>query len=237
MVTPFSNRVLKTGRRAALALTIALAAIVCATSSPRAQDTALGTDERIGNGFQGQVYFLPQGANSLPQDFSKLKLQGTIYTDTLNVSPRAFDKGFPGVTDRFEWFAIEYKTTFHALRSGEYSFRINSDDGTKLFIDDALVIENDGVHPPRSRDGKVELTSGAHEMVVQYFQGPRNRIALQLFYATAKGEEAVFPGKDFTLSTPGRSPLWWWLVALGGIVLLFLAGYLRRRQRKKQPEA
>ena len=144
----------------------------------------------------------------------------------MNVSPRAFDKGFPGVTDRFEWFAIEYKTTFHALRSGEYTFRINSDDGTKLFIDGELVIENDGIHPPQSRDGKVELTGGAHEMVVQYFQGPRNRIALELFYTPAKGEEAIFPGTDFTLSTPGRSPTWWWwLVALGGILLIFLAGY------------
>ena len=74
-------------------------------------------------------------------------------------------------------------------------------------------------------------------MVVQYFQGPRNRIALELFYAPSKGEEAIFPGTDFTLSTPGRSPaLWWWLVGLGGIVLIILAGYLRRRQRKKQAE-
>ncbi len=215
-----------------------MCALVLSPAPLGAQDTdnALGTEERIGDGFRGQVYFLPESTSELPASFEALTPQGTIYTDTLNVSPRAFDKGFPGVTDRFEWFAIEYKTSFHALRSGEYTFRINSDDGSRLYIDGQLVIDNDGVHPPRSRDGKVELSGGAHEMVVQYFQGPRNRIALQLFYARGKEDEAVFPGEDFTLSTPGGPSRWWWLVALCGFVLLFLAGYLRRRQRKRQPE-
>ena len=238
MIKPTATLLLSTGCRAFIAAAMMLASMICLPGLPMAQDanSALGTEEHIGDGFRGKVYFLPEGTSSLPEDFGKLEPEGVIYTDTLNVSPRAFDKGFPGVTDRFEWFAIEYKTRFHALRSGEYTFRINSDDGTKLFIDGELVIENDGIHPPRSRDTKVELTGGAHEMVVQYFQGPRNRIALELFYAPAKGEEAIFPGTDFTLSTPGRSPaLWWWLVGLGGIFLIILAGYLHR-QRKKQAE-
>jgi hypothetical protein len=220
-----------------LALALAACLVIITPTGIDAQDgeKALGGEERIGDGFRGQVYFLPDGTNKLP-DFSTLEPVGVIYTDILNVAPRQFDKGFPGVTDRFEWFAIEYKTTFHANSPGDYKFRINSDDGTKLFIDGQLVIDNDGVHPPQAKEGKIALTGGEHEMVVQYFQGPRHRIPLQLFYAKGEEAEAVFPGKDFSLSTPGGTTWWWWLAAIACLVLFFIVFYVRRRQRKQEPD-
>jgi hypothetical protein len=38
-----------------------------------------------------------------------MKPVGTIHTSSLNIPPRIFTDGFPGVTDRFEWFAIDYQ--------------------------------------------------------------------------------------------------------------------------------
>ncbi len=220
----------------AVILTLCLAASVADKLQAQTADPALGTEERIGAGFRGRIYFLSEGTSALPKDFSLLKSEGDIYTETLNVAARSFDTGFPGVTNRFEWFAIEYTTTFQAARAGEYAFRIVSDDGTKLFIDDRLVIDNDGTHPPRAKEGSVQLSAGAHSMVVQYFQGPRNQIALQLFYARGNQEPVVFPGTDFTLATPGGSTWYWWLAALACLLALFMIFFLVRRRRNENQE-
>ncbi len=56
-------------------------------------------------------------------------------------------QGFPGIDNRFEWFAIDYTGNFWIARGGKYKFALNSDDGSKLYIDDTLVIDNDGQHP------------------------------------------------------------------------------------------
>ncbi len=43
--------------------------------------------------------------------------------------------GFPGLTDRFEWFAMDYSGKFWIDRTGLYRFRLVSDDGAMLYVD------------------------------------------------------------------------------------------------------
>ena len=47
-----------------------------------------------------------------------------------------------------------------------------SDDGSKLIIDGALVINNDGYHATRAAEGSVPLAAGTHTIDVPYWQGP-----------------------------------------------------------------
>lgn len=150
-----------------------------------------GVKETIPSSLKGDIYFIPENTSSLP-DFSKLKPVGSVYTKSLDITPRSFESGFPGVTDRTEWFAIRYTGAFSVEKAGDYSFRLHSDDGSKLFIDDKLVIDNDGIHAPQSQIGSVSLQSGIHTIRVEYFQGPRYDIALQLFVTMpGKGEELL----------------------------------------------
>jgi hypothetical protein len=129
--------------------------------------------------FRGQIYHLAPYTRRLP-NFSKLTPVGTIYTPALSVPSRDFDEGFPGVTDRFEWFAIDYSARFWVSEPGTYRFRLESDDGSILYIDGRRVIRNDGEHPVEREDGKVRLKQGAHDIRVSYFQGPRFHVALVL---------------------------------------------------------
>src|ERR1700704_1411356 len=137
--------------------------------------------------------------------FDTMGVQGTIYTKTIDIPNRAWSTGFPGVSDRFEWFAIEYKGKFKAKKAGHYLFRLVSDDGSKLFIDDSLVVNNDGLHSASSSKGVMDLDDSYHNVTLQYFQGPRYYVALQLFAHPDKEEEQIFPGNYFSLSTPGKS--------------------------------
>ncbi len=138
-----------------------------------------GTTVATNSGFRGDIYLLREGTEKLP-DFGKLTPVGSIYTPALCVPSRSFDEGFPGVTERFEWFAIDYHGSFWVSEPGTYRFSLESDDGAILYIDDKRVIRNDGQHPVEEKDGKVKLKPGAHRIRVSYFQGPRFHVALVL---------------------------------------------------------
>jgi hypothetical protein len=142
--------------------------------------------------FEGQVFPLAPDAPKLPSDYSVLKPVSVLYACEWDIPPRAWDQGFPGVADRFEWFAIRYAGAFHLGVAGEYGFRLSSDDGTKLVIDGKLVIDNDGQHPPKEASGKLQLSAGDHEMTLEYFQGPRYQINLQLWVTPPGKPEELF---------------------------------------------
>jgi PA14 domain len=150
-----------------------------------------GRVARIAAGLQGRIYALPQGTAYLP-DFEKMEPLGAVYTTALDVTPRRFDQGFPGVTDRFEWFGIDYEGAFTVAVGGEYRFRLTADDGAKLFIDGNVVLQEDGIHPPTRIEGSVHLRPGPHRIHVPYFQGPRDELALVLEVAPPGEAYRVF---------------------------------------------
>ncbi|HLJ51119.1 MAG TPA: PA14 domain-containing protein [Bryobacteraceae bacterium] len=129
--------------------------------------------------------------------FQELQPIGKIYTRDLNVPPRDFREGFPGVTDRFEWFAIEYTTRFWVKTPGKYTFKLLSDDGSALYIDERRIIDNDCMHPPLSATKSVRLAGGIHDLRVGYFQGPRLSVALVLHVKPPDGDWRVFNTDDF----------------------------------------
>jgi hypothetical protein len=53
---------------------------------------------------------------------------------------------------------------------GAYQLRVTSDDGAKVYLDDALVIDNDGRHGVESKDATVTLTAGSHPLRIEYFE-------------------------------------------------------------------
>ena len=175
-------------------LTIAVLGLCLFAEDPPA--VKFGTTVVIPSGLRGQIYRLRHNTNRLP-DFARLKPAGTIYTSELDVPAQDFHQGFPGVTRRFEWFAIDYTGRFWIAKPGAYRFVLTSDDGSRLYIDDQLVIDNDGLHPPEDQAGSVDLTSGIHRIRVSYFQGPRFHVALVLEVAGPDEELRVFSTDEF----------------------------------------
>lgn len=92
--------------------------------------------------------------------------------DGLAIAERRGYPGFPGLKNRFEWFALDFSGGFMVDGPGLYRFRISSDDGSKVFIDGKQVIDNDGFHITRAAEGAVELAAGPHTVAVPYWQGP-----------------------------------------------------------------
>lgn len=164
-----------------------LAFLALLAAAPLAAQANFGSAGSTPFQLRGQIYYLDEGADHLP-DFSQLHPQGTISTTVLNVPGQSFDQGFPGVTNRFEWFAIDYRGAFAVPAPGMYRFRLTSDDGSRLLIDGRQVIENDGIHGVSDVEDSVQLDEGVHSIEVQYFQGPRYEVALVLEWALPGGE-------------------------------------------------
>ncbi|MDQ7906241.1 DUF1080 domain-containing protein [Phytohabitans sp. ZYX-F-186] len=54
--------------------------------------------------------------------------------------------------------------------AGAYTFRLTSDDGSRLYLDDALVIDHDGLHGATAKEGSATLTAGYHALRVEHFE-------------------------------------------------------------------
>ena len=54
--------------------------------------------------------------------------------------------------------------------AGSYTFRLTSDDGSRLIIDDTIVIDNDGVHGAEPKEGTINLTTGYHSLRLEMFE-------------------------------------------------------------------
>ncbi len=67
-------------------------------------------------------------------------------------------------------FAVKYAGYIKIPQDGFYNFYLKSDDGTKLFIDDKLIVNNDGRHAPVEINGFASLKAGFHKIEIQFFQ-------------------------------------------------------------------
>lgn len=70
--------------------------------------------------------------------------------------------------------SVTFETSFLLKAERRCVFATESDDGSGLFVDGALVVDNalEGTHGPELRSGTVVLAPGVHTLLVKYFNGP-----------------------------------------------------------------
>jgi hypothetical protein len=70
-----------------------------------------------------------------------------------------------------------------ALHNGRYSFKFYADDGAILYINDRVVLDNDGLSAPgKTPEASIDLPAGSHKIRVDYFQGPRDALGVILYW-------------------------------------------------------
>ena len=92
--------------------------------------------------------------------------------DALPPTGSGVSEGFDvEVAARHSNYALRFEGTLVVDRPGSYAFHLASDDGSKIWVDDKVVAELDGVHATLNKTGRVRLDRGRHKVVVGYFQG------------------------------------------------------------------
>jgi hypothetical protein len=118
---------------------------------------------------------------------------------------------FDGAVD-FDWqlgtpllgaFSVDWLGALRVEDEADYTFRLESDDGSWLVIDGGTVIDNGGVHSPRSATGRAYLSAGVHSMAVRYFNsGGTARV--RLFWTPPGRAEQVLSGAALCAAAPSR---------------------------------
>ncbi len=67
--------------------------------------------------------------------------------------------------------AIRFEAEIQIPKPGLYTFYLRSDDGSQLFLDNTLVVDNDGNHGVREIAGSIKLKAGSHRMETLWFNG------------------------------------------------------------------
>ncbi|WFE20611.1 DUF1080 domain-containing protein [Solwaraspora sp. WMMD937] len=113
-----------------------------------------------------------------------------------------------GQEDNFVTHAL---ANLHVAAAGTYTFRLVSDDGSRLYIDDAVVIDHDGLHGATPMDGAVALTEGYHALRVEYFEAGGGQELTLSWQPPGAEEFAVVPNSVLStdagvvrVTAPGR---------------------------------
>ncbi|MBM4054295.1 MAG: TIGR03663 family protein [Planctomycetes bacterium] len=90
-------------------------------------------------------------------------------------------------------FGIEWEGYLYIKQKGVYQFATKSDDGSFVYIDENLVVDNGEPHAVRYISGVTPLEEGYHAIRIQYFDIGGGAI-MELLWKTPKGNEVLIPG-------------------------------------------
>ncbi len=113
-------------------------------------------------GINGLNYAYFQGKwDSIP-DYDQMKHLRTGKVNGFNL------KSIKTIED---YWGVKFTGFIEIPRDGSYSFSTLSDDGSRLFINNTMVADNDGIHGPFSVKGTIDLKKGKYPVRLDYFEG------------------------------------------------------------------
>jgi hexosaminidase len=95
-----------------------------------------------------------------------------------------------------DFFGLDFKGFFFAPESGAYAFSARSDDGSRLYLNDSLYINNDGIHGIQQVSCKILLKKGYHPFELQFFDRLRSQ-SLEVLMGYEHAEEKKIPAEFF----------------------------------------
>ncbi|MBO9634709.1 MAG: alpha-L-fucosidase [Chitinophagaceae bacterium] len=69
-----------------------------------------------------------------------------------------------------EEYAFVFDGWIRIPLDGVYTFYLTSDDGSRMFLNDQLIVDNDGLHGEIEKAKDIALAKGYHKIKVQYFE-------------------------------------------------------------------
>lgn len=146
------------------------------------------------------LYYLYNGI-ALP-DFQLLVPVNSGVLSALDIQPTM---GEFADSDLSNSFAAQFFGYLEVPGSDIYTISIESDEGSRLYVGDELLLNNDGVHPMYEVQGTIALAAGKHAITVQYFERAG---AAGLLVRIAGGglEKQIVPPSMWSRAIEGGNP-------------------------------
>ena len=149
----------------------------------------------------------PERPTALPgaEDGASGRLEATFFKDPELKQP-AFSRqdsaidfnwssGEPPELGQNDNFSVRWVGRLNVAERGNYEFYLTSDDGSRLFIGDAVVVDNWGVHSLEAKQASVELEVGTHPFRLEYFDGTGDAV-IKLEWSSSTQPRRVVSSRD-----------------------------------------
>jgi predicted esterase len=150
--------------------------------------------------FQGLTYKYYTGTWSTVPNFSNLTPVSTGTGSNVSLSPATQSTNY----------GISWEGHINISRAGTYTFYTSSDDGSKLYINNSLVVNNDGLHGTQEKSGNYTFPqAGSYPFRVDFFQQGGGAALTTSWRATSLGiSKQLIPDNAFKeeISIPGTVP-------------------------------
>ena len=150
---------------------------------------AIRAGEDLKPGLIGEYYEFADGLGDFPKVPPEKKPSIRRVDKQINVDN--CDSNF-GNTNLSENFYVKWTGAVQADKAGKYKFAVESDDGSRLFVDGKPVVQNGGSHPMSKAGGEIELQPGPHQIVVEYFQG-NGQMGCKFYWTPPGKNEEIVP--------------------------------------------
>ena len=104
----------------------------------------------------------------LGQDWTTLN--GTRTESSIGYSDQSGSNWPRDMVARQENFSVMWDGYLNVPAESDYTFRLTSDDGSYLSVDETLLIDNGGLHSSRAYTATTHLTTGYHHIVVKMYE-------------------------------------------------------------------
>ena len=150
---------------------------------------------------QRNFYFIDKEKNGIKYNYYEGDWQKLPEFNSLDVirNGKIYDFNLNGFERRAAKFAVEFIGYIKIEYDGEYTFYTSSNDGTKLFIGNELIVDNDGSHGDFEKQGKIKLDSGMHVIKVEYFDSGGSQALKVLYKGPGISRQLIPPDKLFTI--------------------------------------
>ena len=110
---------------------------------------------------------------------------------------RAWDFTLAPLVQREDKYALLFEGFLDIDEPGLYAFITRSDDGSRLWLNGELVVDNDGLHGSKEARGEIELASGRHALRVAFMENGGAEILAILYQKPGGAMESIPPYKLF----------------------------------------
>ena len=108
---------------------------------------------------------------------------------------------YPGLDARFNThWSGRFTGAITLPETGNWTFYLESDDGSELWINHASLIQNHGMHGMRTVSNYINLSAGEHDLRIEFYQGGGPH-GLRFFWEGPNQSKAIIPTSAFKVSS------------------------------------
>ncbi|MCP4320792.1 MAG: hypothetical protein GY951_04370 [Psychromonas sp.] len=162
----------------------------------------LGVLQKVYLDKKGEIQHAPLPINLTDYHMKQNGLLATYFQDIefQNTILRRVDQGVnfdwgygnPDGIQQSDDFSVQWQGLINLPQDGEYEFVLQSDDGSRLYIDDSVFIDNWGFHGVEEKSNKQYFTRGYHTLEVDYIEA-MGGATIKLFIKAPNGNLENIP--------------------------------------------